>query len=347
MTSWKIDGMSTATPLGILMQNKASPLNIQDILSGNLGGSMGEVSLLAILLGAAYLLHKKIITIHIPATYIGTVFVASFILGRNGFEEMFLGGLLLGAFFMAVDYPTSPSTKKGQFLFAFGCGLLTVLFRIYSNQPEGVSYAIVIMNLLVPIINWGISKKKKASIQFVLMPIASIVFICATTLFRTETTSALQRVFLQRQDSYTKIKEMFPLATHTEDLSFSFSENTSLHKIEEVFSQEDSIGYIFHSAPEGFSGPITIRVGVSKEGAVEKIQILSHTETPGLGSNVEKDYFLNQFHKLSLENPLKIAEHSPKQSMEIEGITGATITTDGFITAINEIRLFFQEKLNK
>lgn len=154
-----IDGVTTATPLALLKSGQENLPSLSNAFLGNIGGCIGEVSALAILIGALYLIYKKIITWHIPVVYISTVLILTTIIGRNGFlsgngiYEIFTGGLFLGAFFMATDYVTSPMTKNGQILFAFGCGLITTLIRIFGGYPEGVSYSILLMNLLVPVID--------------------------------------------------------------------------------------------------------------------------------------------------------------------------------------------------
>lgn len=159
MTNWTVDGVSAATALGILKEGTGTLPTLMNVFIGNVGGTIGETSALALLLGGAYLLVKRIISWHIPGVYIGTVFVLTLVLGRNGFMsgnalyELFVGGLMLGAFFMATDYTTSPITKKGQIIFALGCGVLTSVIRIYGGYPEGVSYSLLIMNLFVPLID--------------------------------------------------------------------------------------------------------------------------------------------------------------------------------------------------
>lgn len=130
--------------------------SLWDVLIGNIGGTIGEVSSLALLLGAAYLLIRGVISWRIPLTYIATTFLFTFF--ANGFElynafyELFLGGLLLGAFFMATDYSSSPVTPLGQFIMGAGCGILTAVIRIYGGYPEGVSYSILLMNVATPLI---------------------------------------------------------------------------------------------------------------------------------------------------------------------------------------------------
>lgn len=159
MTNWTVDGVSAATPLAILKEGTGALPSLMNAFIGNMGGTIGETSVLALLLGGAYLLYKKIISWHIPGIYIGTVFVLTFVFGRNGFMsgnalyELLIGGLMLGAFFMATDYTTSPITKKGQVIYAVGCGVMTSVIRIYGGYPEGVSYSILFMSLFVPLID--------------------------------------------------------------------------------------------------------------------------------------------------------------------------------------------------
>lgn len=152
------DAISAATPLGILKEGGELP-GYLDMFIGKIGGSLGETSALALIIGGLYLLIRKVISWEIPVIYIGTVALLSWILGPDGFMtgdplfHVLAGGLLIGAIFMATDYTTSPMTKKGAVIYAFGCGLLTVIFRLYTNMPEGVSYAIMLMNVAVPLID--------------------------------------------------------------------------------------------------------------------------------------------------------------------------------------------------
>ncbi len=148
------DAVTSATPLALLGGEAAGELpSYMDLFLGNIGGCIGEISTLAILIGAAYLVVRKVITLHTPIAYIGTVFVLSYAFGMDGVYQILAGGLMLGAFFMATDYTTTPYTKKGQIIFGIGCGLLTVVIRKFGGYPEGVSYSILLMNLAAPLID--------------------------------------------------------------------------------------------------------------------------------------------------------------------------------------------------
>lgn len=178
MTTWtntrfmEADAVTSATTLDAV--TSATPLaagegaySYLDLFLGNIGGSMGEVCTLAILLGGIYLVVRKIISPIIPVVYLGTAAVMSLVLGLDPLYQLMSGGIMLGAVFMATDYVTSPITKWGKVIFGVGLGVLTMLIRTYSNLPEGVSFAILLMNILVPHIEnltkpraFGESRKK-------------------------------------------------------------------------------------------------------------------------------------------------------------------------------------------
>ena len=166
MTTWPLprmaaDATSTATPLGVLAEGGAElPSNMQMFL-GFIGGSMGEVSAIALLIGGLFLIWKKIISPIIPCCFIGTVFLFALIYyGATGEGEalqmavfhVLAGGVMLGAFFMATDYVTSPLLPMGKVIFGIGCGLITMIIRLWGQYPEGVSFSILIMNCLTPLI---------------------------------------------------------------------------------------------------------------------------------------------------------------------------------------------------
>lgn len=175
MTDFSVDGVSSATPLAVL--KSGGSVDLLDAFLGFKAGCIGEVSILAILIGAAYLLIRKVISIRIPAVYIlsTALFIFLFTLATTGMPtwqfmlgELLTGGLMAGAFFMATDYTTSPITKWGQVIYAVLIGFLTAVFRVLGSSAEGVSYAIIISNLFVPIIEkitvpkpFGVKKKEK------------------------------------------------------------------------------------------------------------------------------------------------------------------------------------------
>ena len=191
MTTWPklspmnfsmVDAETAATPLALVKEglkngDKLSDLmhqipSVMDLFIGHVGGSLGEISALAILLGGIYLLWKKIISWHIPVAMLGTIAVFSGILHAVNPEayagplfHLFTGGAMLGAVFMATDMVTSPMTHKGMIIFGVGIGVLTVLIRVFGAYPEGVSFAILIMNAFVPLINTYVKPKRFGEVR--------------------------------------------------------------------------------------------------------------------------------------------------------------------------------------
>lgn len=178
--AWSVDAITSATPMAQLASAKGGDLSavadelpsLAEMLLGRHGGSMGEVCSIALICGGFYLIFRKVISPIIPFFFIGTVAVFMFFAGGGNMNfviyQLLGGGLMLGAFFMATDYATSPITKKGKIIFAIGCGLITSVIRIYGSLPEGVSFSIILMNILVPHIEnltlskpFGFVKEKK------------------------------------------------------------------------------------------------------------------------------------------------------------------------------------------
>ena len=163
MTSWTFpatvsgDAVASATPLAVYAAG--GTVNYLDMFVGSTGGVLGETSALALLLGFVYLVVRKVISPTIPVTYVATVAVLAVVLGVDPVVYVLGGGLLLGAIFMATDYVTSPYTEKGKIIFGIGLGVITVIIRRFGSMTEGVSYAILLMNLVVPYINKATRQK--------------------------------------------------------------------------------------------------------------------------------------------------------------------------------------------
>ncbi len=182
MTSWPVanedvDGLTTATPLGIIKEGLNNGIPVHEIsrelpqatemLMGNMSGSLGEISALLLILGGLYMLYKKVITWHIPVSVIGSVAIIAAIFWLvepqayvNPAYHVLTGGLMLGAIFMATDMVSSPMTPKGQIIFGAGIGIITISIRLFGAYPEGISFAILIMNAFTPLINNYVKPKR-------------------------------------------------------------------------------------------------------------------------------------------------------------------------------------------
>jgi electron transport complex protein RnfD len=191
MTTWPVptgfsnsftDAVTGATPLGIMkegLKNGESVSNLMDqipshlqMFYGRMGGSMGEVAAIALLIGLIWLLYKKIISWHIPVSVIGSLLIFTFILwiinpekNADPLFHLLTGGVLLGAIFMATDYVTSPMSKRAMIIYGIGIGVITVIIRVYGAYPEGVSFAILIMNAFVPLMNIYIKPKNSGKVK--------------------------------------------------------------------------------------------------------------------------------------------------------------------------------------
>lgn len=150
------DLVSTATPL-YLLQNDSQMPSYLELFLGIKGGCLGEISIAALTIGIIYLVIRKVITLWLPLTYVGTVALITFLGGQDPIYHVLSGGLFLGAFFMATDYVTSPLTRKGKIIFGLGCGIITAVIRLFGGMTEGVSFSILFMNTLTPHIDrWTI-----------------------------------------------------------------------------------------------------------------------------------------------------------------------------------------------
>ncbi len=168
MTSWAapqgyfgVDAVSGATPLAVL--KSGAPLkelpDMLNMLLGIRGGSVGETCIIALVIGGIFLIWKKVITATTPVVFLLTIVVLSLCFGLNPAYELVAGGAVLGAFFMATDYATSPVTESGKVIFALGCGIITMLIRAFGSYPEGVSFSILLMNIMTPHID-NLTRKK-------------------------------------------------------------------------------------------------------------------------------------------------------------------------------------------
>ena len=157
MTTWvSLDAVSSATPLALLADSfngitPSAPLpSLSAMILGLHGGGLGETSAVALLIGGIYLIYRRVISWHVPVAVLATVALMTGIFGASPLYHLLSGGVMLGAFFMATDYSTTPSTNVGRVIYGIGCGAITVLIRLWGNSPEGMSFAILLMNILTP-----------------------------------------------------------------------------------------------------------------------------------------------------------------------------------------------------
>lgn len=376
MTTFTYDGVTTATPLAVL--KSGGTVDVLDMFLGNIAGTIGETSVVCILLGGLYLIVRKVISPIIPFVYIGTfsVFIFLYSLASGmGFEPLYLaahlcgGGLMLGAFFMATDYVTSPITKKGKVVFGIILGLLTFLFRIYGSSAEGVSYAIIFSNLLVPLIERFTQPKSfgkgaelqkvngaesaddrkmdKKSIVLATIAILIITLIAGGVLAYVEqlTKEPIEQAEQQAKeeaykdvfadaDSFTAVQE-FDSGTAASWLS----EKGYNADIDEAVAALDKdgkeLGYVFTiTSHEAYDGDLQLALGITSDGTVNGISFLSLSETAGLGMEADTDAFKSQFAGKNVTE-FKYTKSGAASDNEIDALSGATITTNAVTNAVN------------
>ena len=383
MTRFTYDGITSATPLAVL--KNGGEVDLLTMFLGTHGGTIGETSAAALLIGALYLLFKRVIDIRIPFVYIGTFFVCILVYALTAGEmnindalyfsgaHICGGGLILGAFFMATDYVTSPITNGGKIIYGIILGALTFILRIYGGSAEGVSYAIIISNLLVPLIetvtvpktfgkgaeklslsdNMGRLRKKdkkdKESIGkvvfaiFVICIISGLLLGAVYKITKAPIDEAAQR---EREASYNVV---FPEAASYEvienvsmdDVNLKISEmGHSGSEVDELLYALDEnkniMGYVFIiTNSEGYSGDIQMAVGVDKDGTVTGLSMLAISETKGLGMEAKDDpSFAEQYIGKNVESFEVIKQGEPEEN-QILAISGATITTNAITNAVN------------
>ncbi len=315
------DGITQATPLLVMRKFDWS------LVWGNVGGSIGETSVIAIAIGGFYLLYRRHIGWRIPLGYLGTAFAVAWLWGLDPWMAITAGGLLFAAVFMATDMVTSPVTPMGRLIFGCGCGLLTMFLREYTAFPEGVTFAILTMNAIVPILDlitvpviFGADRSREQSFRTSAVVALVIIIISGALVVVNE--YAPQHQMTIAEGVY------LPLATTlgSNDYKLASFDDKVYYYIGELESPE-KVGFI--GSEQGYHGPIYFYLVVDGSGSIEHIQILNHNEDPGLGSLITRDTFLDQFLGLNHQDELTLGG-------DVIGITGATVSSRALINGVRE-----------
>ncbi len=373
MSTYSVDGVSTATPLADTATSQA--VNLAHAITG-LGSGVIGCSAAALLLGGLYLLIVGGITWEIPVSVLVsfTAFIALF--GGHGFDIQYLllqlagGGIVMGAFFMATDPVTSPLASGGQLLYGVILGILAALFRVFGTAADSVSYAIIISNLFVPLIDevtipvpFGYRKKKEGGKK---IPGAAIA-LCVITLVAGVALSGVYKLtegkiaeqkLAEKAASY---QEVCPDATefgYDEALSAKVEAlngevyGTDFGKayINEVIVGKDAsgnvAGYVISATSgDGMEGEITMSVGIAADGTVTGISFTVLNETAGLGSLVGEDAFKSQFNGVKADKFTLFKSGGASAPGEINGVSGATISSSAVVNAVNAAVDFFQNDI--
>lgn len=372
MTSFVYDGVTTATPLAILKSTgDVGVVSISDMFLGNTAGTIGETSVLALLIGAAYLLIRRVISPRIPLIYIGT-FAASIAIYAFAKDMDVLnftlahvcgGGLMLGAWFMATDYVTSPITPMGKVIFGIMLGLLTFVLRIFGGSAEGVSYAIIISNLFVPLIekvtvpkafgegydvnknNSSMDKKGIGKAILAIFAITAIMGLALGVVYAVTKKPIEDATLKAKQEAYKSVFAEADSVIEVEGMNYE-EINAKLNEdgytsdtVDEVNAALDSsgnvLGYIIIvTNADGYGGNIQMALGVSKDGNVKGLEFLAIGETVGLGMNAKNREFKEQFVGKNV-NQFEYTKNGAQSPNEIDALSGATITTSAVVDGVN------------
>lgn len=340
-----VDFVSSATPLHE-MQIPALPAeSLWRMFLGNIGGSIGETSALALLLGFWYLLKRRVITPHITLSYLGTFAALVFFFAKVENRllwtayEVLGGGLLLGAIFMATDYATSPVTPRGRVWYGAGCGALTLLFRYLGLFPEGVTYAVLLMNglswridELTPPLVFGHGAKKSgepskaapAAAEAEVRTMgrnASVAVAVAALLFALNASTRELAVERGREEALATMQNLLPGSGSFTEEPYDGDDG----RITSVFRGEN--GCVVETEVDGYAGTMVVWTGVGDDGRVKGVAIRDLKETAGLGFEAARNRaFLEQFLDTGGEGSIGVT---------VDALTGATVTSRSVMRAVN------------
>ncbi len=373
MTDYSYDAVSGATPLAALANGEA--VSVRDMFLGFAMGHTG-VSIAALLIGGLFLLYTGTITWEIPVSIVAVFTVVMGLFAGHGFDPMFLlthicgGGLILGAFFMATDPVTSPMTTTGQLIYGALIGALAALFRFYSGMADGMSYAIIIANLVVPLLDkyiipqpWGVGKKgqtvdldapqkKGFSVPRSAVVLCLITAIAGGALAGVYTMTKDQIEYNQMMAKLQAYKEVIPgaaeivyddaLTAKVEELGGEVYGEGAFGKayINEVAVGVDesgnTVGYgISATSMEGYDGEITMAVGMDTEGKLLGISFTTLNETAGMGMLVNEDSWKAQFADKEVESFVLLKQGGSSADNEIDSVSGASTTSGAVVNAVN------------
>lgn len=331
------DVVSTATPLRSLQMGLTPSTSLADAFLGNMTGCIGEVSALALLVGGAYLVFRRVISYRIPAAYLGSVAVVSLLLAKGEDPLSFMcyslltGGVMLGAIFMATDYASSPVAPKAQWVYGVGCGILTVLFRSFGLFPEGVTYAILLMNAASWLLDkcladriYGFVEKKEEKaegegmdLKTLIPPVGGLVLAAALLAV---VTGATRGTSARAEEDYRNT--VFPYLTIGGSQFTQMSYEGSNESVKRVW-KADNDTYVVEAASAGYVDDVTVWVGLTDQGQVTGVMVWDAGETYGLGQKARND------------RDLLASVLGSSGSASVDAITGATITSRAVGSAVN------------
>lgn len=374
VTVYKVDGIATATPLAEFAAG--NDVDLISMFWGSASGVIGS-SAFGVLLGGAVLLGLGIITYEIPLTILVSFTIFLGIFGGHGFDPHYLlvhlmgGGILLGAFFMATDYVTSPVTSKGQLVFGTLIGILMGLFHVYGTAPDSGSYAIIIANMLVPLIDefmvptaYGHRKQKKASgfsvpkPAIVLFLITLIAGAALSGVYEMTKDTIEEQKLLAEAESYRTVctdaeefvqEERISAAVealHGESYKTEFGNVSIDQAVVGKTAAGKTAGYVIRvTTKDGYDDDIVIALGIDTDGTVMGLEFIEINETAGMGMLCAKPEFKDQFKGNKVDRFVLNKSGGSAKPEEIDSVSGASRSSGAVVNAVNAALDFYAEQI--
>ncbi len=332
-TGWRVpleyDAVTTATPL------TGAGADYLELFLGYIPGSIGEVSALALLIGAAYLLVRGILGWRVTIGYLGAAVVTALILGVDPLFTILAGSIMFAALFMASDMVTSPVARFPQLIYGIGCGVLTVTIRELTILPEGTTYAVLIMNGLTPLINATVVQTffgdvvKRGRRFMVAGASAAVLLVAVGVAFGTGALGSFVDSFYVDGTTRQDLALFFPGARHVHRYD---SERDGV-RVEQVFLNREPAGYLVYASEYGYKSRIDMVLALDTEDRIIGIRVADHNESATLGALVRRPSFLNQFLRRTTDNPDAVVD-------SLDVISGATVSSRAVATAVREALSF-------
>lgn len=333
VTEWRVpfdfDAVTAATPL------EGGAASYLDLFLGNVPGSIGEVSVLALLIGAGYLLARGYVGWRISASYVVAAALTALALGMDPLYTILSGSLMFAALFMATDMVTSPVGRSARVVYGIGCGVLTVVIRRFTVYPEGVTFAVLLMNGVTPLIDVSVvnaffgqvEKRRRRAIA-----VAAAVLVIAVGAgvgVAGDRMSGFANAYYVDGTVRYDMRAFFPNARHA---LRGESERDGL-QVEQIYRDREPVGHLIYSSAPGYRSEIRVVIALDTDERIVGLRVVEQNESTTLGSLVRRPSFLNQFLRRSTADPEAVVD-------TLQVVTGATASSRAVATAIEQALLF-------
>ncbi|MGM0409411.1 MAG: RnfABCDGE type electron transport complex subunit D [Bacillota bacterium] len=333
MTDWisPIDGVSTATPL----QQGAESIEYLELFLGNISGSIGETSALALIIGGIYLFLRDYIKLYIPLSFITGAMLTSYLFGQDPLFAILSGGIMFGAIYMTTDMVTSPSGKWAKMAYGLLGGFLTIFIRQYTPYPEGITFAILITNGISYLLDHLLERPHFGQVEEFKTKLSKITSLVLAAIVL----AVLPFVFYEDKNefpaslTYNHLQQEYPEAKE-----FKLLEKDDENHLYAARNEEETLGYLIYASRNGYKEAIESLSNLNLEGEITKVQIISENESPTLGTKIKEKDFLEQFNDFTVADSDSLTE-------EIDLISGATFSSQTLAKSIeNGLQLFVKEQ---